>query len=490
MLARSFISYQRKRFIRAFSTGLKEYDICIIGGGPGGYVAAIKASQLGFKTVCIEKRGSLGGTCLNVGCIPSKALLNSSHKYEEAKLHFADYGVMVDNVRFDLPKMMKQKDEAVKGLTQGIEYLFKKNKVDYIKGWGKFETNETIAIDLNEGGTQQIKSKHTIIATGSEPSPLPGGALEIDENRVVSSTGALKLPEVPKKMILIGGGVIGLEMGSVYSRLGTEVTVVEFMDRIMPGFDKEISKTFTAILKKRGFKFMFGTKVIGGDVKADSVTLKLESVDGKKLEDLTADYVLVATGRRPYTSGLGLEKIGIKTDKMGRIDVDDHLATSVSNVYAIGDVIKGPMLAHKAEEEGIAIVESLKGLGGHVNYAAIPGVVYTHPEIATVGKTEEELIAAGIKYKVGRFPFSANSRARTNNEPEGLVKILADAETDKILGAHIIGNSAGEIIAEAVIGMEYGASSEDLARTCHAHPTLSEAFKEACMSTYDKPIHA
>lgn len=490
MLARSFISYQRKRFIRAFSTGLKEYDVCVIGGGPGGYVAAIKASQLGFKTVCIEKRGSLGGTCLNVGCIPSKALLNSSHKYEEAKLHFADYGIMVDNVKFDLPKMMKQKDEAVKGLTQGIEYLFKKNKVDYIKGWGKFETNETIAIDLNEGGTQQIKSKHTIIATGSEPSPLPGGALAIDENRVVSSTGALKLPEVPKKMILIGGGVIGLEMGSVYSRLGTEVTVVEFMDRIMPGFDKEISKTFTSILKKRGFKFMFGTKVIGGDVKADSVTLKLESVDGKKLEDLTADYVLVATGRKPYTSGLNLEKIGITTDKLGRIDVNDHLATSVGNVYAIGDVIKGPMLAHKAEEEGIAIVESLKGLGGHVNYDAIPGVVYTHPEIATVGKTEEELIAAGIKYKVGRFPFSANSRARTNNEPEGLVKILADAETDKILGAHIIGNSAGEIIAEAVIAMEYGASSEDIARTCHAHPTLSEAFKEACMGTYDKAIHA
>jgi dihydrolipoamide dehydrogenase len=490
MLARSFISYQRNKFRRAFSTALKEYDLCIIGGGPGGYVAAIKASQLGMKTVCIEKRGSLGGTCLNTGCIPSKALLNSSHKYEEAKLHFADYGVMVDNVRYDLPKMMAQKDEAVKGLTQGIEYLFKKNKVDYIKGWGKFETNEIIGIDLNEGGTQQIKVKNTIIATGSEPSPMPGGTLVVDENRVISSTGALKLPEVPKKMILIGGGVIGLEMGSVYSRLGSEVTVVEFMDRILPSFDREISKTFTSILKKRGFKFMFGTKVVGGDVREDGVTLQLERTDGKKVEDITGEYVLVATGRRPFTEGLGLEKLGITMDKQGRIDVDEHLATAVKNIYAIGDVIKGPMLAHKAEEEGFAIVESLAGLGGHVNYDAIPGVVYTHPEIAVVGKTEEELIAAGIKYKAGKFPFSANSRARTNNEPEGFVKILADAVTDKILGAHIIGNSAGEIIAEAVIAIEYGASSEDLARTCHAHPTLSEAFKEACMSTYDKPIHA
>jgi dihydrolipoamide dehydrogenase len=490
MLARSFISYQRSKFTRSFSTALKEYDLCIIGGGPGGYVAAIKASQLGMKTVCIEKRGSLGGTCLNTGCIPSKALLNSSHKYEDAKLHFADYGVMVDNVRYDLPKMMKQKDEAVKGLTQGIEYLFKKNKVDYIKGWGKFETNEIIGIDLNEGGTQQIKVKNTIIATGSEPTPMPGGALVVDEKRVVSSTGALKLPEVPKKMILIGGGVIGLELGSVYSRLGSEVTVVEFMDRILPSFDRDVSKTFTAILKKRGFKFMFGTKVVAGDVREDGVTLKLERTDGKKVEDITGEYVLVATGRRPFTEGLGLEKLGITMDKQGRIDVDEHLATTVKNIYAIGDVIKGPMLAHKAEEEGFAIVESLAGLGGHVNYDAIPGVVYTHPEIAVVGKTEEELIAAGIKYKAGKFPFSANSRARTNNEPEGFVKILADAVTDKILGAHIIGTSAGEIIAEAVIAIEYGASSEDLARTCHAHPTLSEAFKEACMSTYDKPIHA
>lgn len=467
-----------------------EYDIAIIGAGPGGYVSAIKAAQLGFKTVCIEKRGSLGGTCLNVGCIPSKALLNSSHKYEDAKLHFADYGVICDNVRFDLDKMMKQKDTAVKGLTQGIEYLFKKNKVDYIKGWGRFEDNNTIAIDLTEGGIEKIKVKNSIIATGSEPSPFPGGALTIDEDRVVSSTGALKLKEVPKKMILIGGGVIGLEMGSVYSRLGSEVTVVEFMDRIMPTFDKEISRTFTQILKKRGFKFMFKTKVTGGTVRKDGVSLQVESVDGKKLEDLDAEIVLVATGRIPYTQGLGLDKVGIETDKSGRIEVDDHLKTSVDNIFAIGDVIKGPMLAHKAEEEGIAIVESLKGMGGHVNYDTIPGVVYTHPEIATVGKTEEELKEAGIEYNVGKFPFSANSRAKTNGEPEGLVKILADKHTDKILGCHIIGTSAGEMIAEAVIGMEYGAASEDLARTCHAHPTLSEAFKEACMDTYSKPIHA
>lgn len=489
MLTRTYISYHRKRFLRAFCSSTKEYDIAVIGGGPGGYVAAIKAAQLGFKTACIEKRGSLGGTCLNVGCIPSKALLNSSHKYEEASQHFSSWGIMVDNVRFDLGKMMKQKDEAVKGLTGGIEYLFKKNKVDYIKGWGKFEDANTISVDLNDGNKQKIKAKNTIIATGSEPSALPGGALKIDEKRVVSSTGALELKEVPKRMVVIGGGVIGLEMGSVYSRLGSEVIVVEFMDRIMPAFDKEISKTFTQLLKKRGFNFHFQTKVVGGDVKENGVTLKLESADGKKLDDIEADIVLISTGRRPYTDGLGLDKLGIQTDRFGRIEVDDHLHTKVSNVYAIGDVIRGPMLAHKAEEEGIAIVETLKGLGGHVNYDAIPSVVYTYPEIAFVGKTEEELKEAGVQYKVGKFPFSANSRARTNNEPEGIVKILADKETDKLLGIHIIGSNAGEMIAEAVVGMEYGASAEDLGRTCHAHPTLSEAFKEACMATYDKPIH-
>jgi dihydrolipoamide dehydrogenase len=489
MLTKTFISYNKKRLVRLFSTTMKEYDIAIIGGGPGGYVSAIKAAQLGFKTVCIEKRGSLGGTCLNVGCIPSKALLNSSHKYEEAKLHFKDYGINIEKISFDLNQMMKQKSDAVTGLTTGIEYLFKKNKVDYIKGWGKFEDASTLSIDLNAGGTEKIKVKNTIIATGSEPSPLPGGGLAIDENRVVSSTGALSLKEVPKKLALIGGGVIGLEMGSVYSRLGSQVTVIEFMDKIMSGFDHEITRTFTTLLKKRGFNFHFKTKVLGGTVKSNGVILKMESVDGKAMPDEEYDYVLVATGRRPFTQGLGLEKVGIELDNRGRIPVNDHLATSTPNIYAIGDVIRGPMLAHKAEEEGIAIVETLKGLGGHVNYNCIPGVVYTHPEIATVGKTEEELKEQGIKYNVGKFPFSANSRARTNNEPEGMVKVLADKETDQILGVHIIGNNAGEMIAEAVIGMEYGAASEDLARTCHAHPTLSEAFKEACMSTYDKAIH-
>jgi dihydrolipoamide dehydrogenase len=453
-------------------------------------VSAIKAAQLGFKTVCIEGRGALGGTCLNVGCIPSKALLNSSQKYEDAKLHLADYGVNVENVSFDLNKMMSQKQEAVTGLTTGIEYLFKKNKVDYIKGWGRFEDKNTITVDMADGKTESITVKNTIIATGSEPSELPGGALKIDENRVLSSTGALKMKEVPKKMALIGGGVIGLEMGSVYSRLGSEVTVIEFMDRIMPTFDREISRSFTQMLKKRGFKFNFKTKVIGGTVKEDGVTLNLETVDGKKLDDADYDYVLVATGRRPFTKGLGLEKVGIQVDERGMIPVDDHLATIVPHIYAIGDVIRGPMLAHKAEEEGIAIVETLKGLGGHVNYNCIPGVVYTHPEIASVGKTEEELKEAGVKYNAGKFPMSANSRARTNNETDGFVKVLSDKETDQILGVHIIGNNAGEMIAEAVIGMEYGASSEDLARTCHAHPTLSEAFKEACMATYDKPIHS
>jgi len=489
MLARSFIRYQKRTLARAFSTSSKEYDVTVIGGGPGGYVAAIKAAQLGFKTAIVEKRGSLGGTCLNVGCIPSKALLNSSHKYEEAKEHFAEYGVYADNIRFDLKKMMAQKDEAVKGLTQGIEFLMRKNKVDYYKGWGKFTDSNTISIDLNEGGTSAIQSKNTIIATGSEPSPLPGNAIEIDEDRVISSTGALSLKEVPKRMVLIGGGVIGLEMGSVYSRLGSEVVVVEFMDRIMPTFDKEISRTFTNILKKRGFKFMFNTKVVGGTVKEDGVSLEIEGVKGNKLDNLDADYVLVATGRRPFTEGLGLENIGVETDNLGRIVVNDHLATKVNNVFAIGDVIRGPMLAHKAEEEGIAIVETLKGLGGHVNYDAIPGVVYTHPEIATVGKTEEELKEEGVRYNVGKFPFSANSRARTNKEPDGLVKVLACKDTDKLLGVHMIGSNAGELIAETVVGIEYGASSEDLARTCHAHPTLSEAVKEAMMDAHDKPIH-
>ncbi|CAI2367013.1 unnamed protein product [Moneuplotes crassus] len=489
MLTRSLISGQRKYFIRVFSTSNKQYDLTVIGGGPGGYVAAIKAAQLGLKTAIVEKRGSLGGTCLNVGCIPSKALLNSSHKYEDMKENFDTYGVYADNVRFDLGKMMKQKDAAVRSLTRGIEFLMNKNKVDYYKGWGKFADSTTISIDLNNGKTKSIRSKNTIIATGSEPSPFPGGKLSIDENRVISSTGALSLKEVPKKMILVGGGVIGLEMGSVYSRLGTEVVVVEFMDRIMPNFDKEISSTFTNILKRRGFKFMFNTKVVGGSLKKNGAALQIETVDGDKLDDLEADYVLVATGRRPYTEGLGLENIGVTPDVFGRIEVDDKFTTNAPNIYAIGDVIRGPMLAHKAEEEGVCVVENLKGLNGHVNYDAIPGVVYTHPEIATVGKTEEELQEAKVKYSVGKFPFSANSRARTNNEADGFVKVLTEKDTDKLLGVHMIGSNAGELIAEAVIGIEYGATSEDISRSCHAHPTLSEAMKEAMMAAHFKAVH-
>lgn len=476
------------RYARYFSS-TPEYDVAVIGGGPGGYVAAIKAAQLGLKTVCVEGRGSLGGTCLNVGCIPSKALLNATTKLHEAQHSFKDFGLNVGEVTVDWKQMQTSKNNTVKGLTQGIEGLFKKNKVDYVKGWGSFKTATDINVNLVDGGKQELKAKNVIIATGSEPSPLPGNVIPIDEKRVITSTGALSLENIPKSMIVIGGGVIGLEMGSVYSRLGAEVTVVEFQDKILGPMDGELSKKFLQILKKQGFKFELGTKVVGGDVSANSVTVHMEGTDGKKKDSLTADVVLVSTGRRPYTHNLGLENIGIETDKFGRIPINDHLQTSVKNVYAIGDVVAGPMLAHKSEEEGIAAVEIIKGLGGHVNYDAIPGVVYTHPEIASVGKTEEELKEAGTKYNKGFFPMMANSRARTNLDTEGFIKILTDKETDKILGIHIISTNAGEAIAEGVLGMEYGAAAEDIARTCHAHPTLSEAFKEACMDAYDKPIH-
>ncbi len=472
---------------RAFAA--KEYDLAIIGGGPGGYVAAIKAGQLGLKTVCIEKRGKLGGTCLNVGCIPSKALLNCSHKYHDAKHEFKKYGINVKDVNFDLPTIMKQKMKAVDGLTGGIEFLFKKNKVDYIKGWGKFASANEIDIDLNDGGKEQVKVKNVIIATGSEPSPLPGNVIPIDEKKVVSSTGALSLTSVPKELVVVGGGVIGLELGSVWGRLGAKVTVVEFMDSICPTMDKEITKEFQKLLKKQGFNFMLSTKVIGGKVTANGVSVDIEAAKGGDKKTLNADIVLVSTGRRPYTEGLQLEKAGLKADERGMVDTDAHLRTSVPHIYAIGDVIKGPMLAHKAEEEGIAAVETIAGLGGHVNYDAIPGVIYTHPEVATVGLTEEELKASGVAYAKGIFPFMGNSRARTNDDSAGMVKILTDKATDKILGIHLLGPNVGEMIAEGVLGMEYGASAEDIARTCHAHPTLSEAFKEACMDAYDKPIH-
>jgi len=476
--------------VRSFSAA-KEQDLVVIGGGPGGYVAAIKAGQLGLSVTCIERRGALGGTCLNVGCIPSKALLNSSHHYHIATHQFKQMGIKVDGISLDLPTMMKQKEQAVSGLTKGIEYLFKKNNVTYVKGHGKITgPNEVQAVKPEDGSElERIKAKNILIATGSEVMPLPG--IQIDEEKIVSSTGALSLKSVPKRLLLIGGGVIGLEMGSVWSRLGSQVDVVEFLPHICAGADAEIAKEFKKILEKQGLNFHMKTKVTSAKVQPNgTVKCVLEPADGGKPTEMEADVVLVAIGRRPFTANLGLESVGIQADKRGRIEVNQQFQTKVPSIRAIGDVIAGPMLAHKAEEEGIAAVEHIVSGHGHVNYSAIPSVIYTHPEVAWVGATEEELKQKGIEYKAGRFPFKANSRARTVDDAEGFVKFLSDAKTDQILGCHIIGPGAGELIQETVLGIEYGASTEDIARTCHAHPTMSEAVKEAALATFSKPIHS
>ncbi|KAF9897519.1 dihydrolipoamide dehydrogenase precursor [Lobosporangium transversale] len=473
---------------RLYSTSSEELDLVVIGGGPGGYVAAIKAAQLGLKTACVEKRGALGGTCLNVGCIPSKAMLNNSHIYHQTQHDLKSRGIDVGSVSLNLPVMLKAKTTAVTGLTKGIEGLFKKNKVAYHKGTGKFLSANEVEVTGLDGNVSTLKAKNILIATGSVPSPFPG--IEVDEKQIVTSTGALDLQEVPKKMVVIGAGVIGLELGSVWQRLGAEVTVVEYLDAIGAGMDSDMAKAFHRTLSKQGFKFKMSTKVLGTEKLSDGrVGVKVEPAKGGNPETLEADVVLVSIGRKPYTEGLGLENVGIQVDERGRVPIDSEFRTSVPNIRCIGDVTYGAMLAHKAEEEGIAAVEYINGGHGHVNYDVIPSVIYTHPEVAWCGKTEDQLKKDGVAYNVGTFPFAANSRARTNADAEGMVKMISDKETDRILGIHIMGPNAGEMIAEGVLAMEYGASSEDVARTCHAHPTLSEAFKEAAMAAYAKPIH-
>lgn len=463
------------------------YDLVVIGGGPGGYVAAIRAAQLGFKTACVEKRGSLGGTCLNVGCIPSKALLHSSERFAEAKGHLAEHGIKFTGVELDLPTMMARKDKVVGDLTTGIEFLFKKNKIDYVLGTGSIPKAGEVKVALNDGGEQSLSAKNILIATGSETTPLPG--LEIDEQRVVTSTGAIALSEVPGHLVVVGAGVIGLELGSVWSRLGAKVTVIEFLDRILPGMDNEIAKQSQRILTKQGLKFKLGTKVTGAETGGKGVALTAESVKKGTSETIDCDVVLVSIGRRPYTEGLGLEALDVKMDNRGFIQVDEHFQTSVPGIYAIGDCVPGPMLAHKAEEDGVVAVEVMAGQSGHVDYNLVPGVVYTWPEIAAVGKTEEQLKEAGTEYRVGKFPFTANSRGRAQGDTDGVVKILADKASDKVLGVHIVGPLAGDILAEAVIAMEFGATAEDIARTVHSHPGMGEAVKEAALAVDGRPIH-
>ncbi len=464
-----------------------QFDLIVIGAGPGGYVCAIRAAQLGMKVACVEKRETLGGTCLNVGCIPSKALLQASEKFEEASHGLGAFGVKVGKVELDLKALMAHKDKTVKSNVDGVAYLFKKNKVEWVKGAAKVTGAGKVSVALNAGGTQDLTAKNIVIATGSEVASLP--SLPIDEKRIVSSTGALALPEVPKSMVLVGGGVIGLEMGSVWQRLGAKVTVVEFLDRIMPGMDGEVSKQMQRILQKQGMAFELSTKVTAAKVTAKGVTLTVEPAAGGEAKTIETDIVLVAVGRRPFTDALGLKDAGVALDEKGRVAIDGHFQTNVPGIYAIGDVVVGPMLAHKAEDEGMAVAEILAGQHGHVNYDAIPSVVYTWPECASVGKTEEQLKAEGVAYKVGKFPFTANGRARAMNSTDGFVKILADATTDRILGAHMVGPVVGEMIAEITLAIEFGGSAEDVARTCHPHPTLTEAVREAALAVDGRPIH-
>jgi dihydrolipoamide dehydrogenase len=459
-----------------------DFDVLVIGSGPGGYVAAIRAAQLGLKTACAESRETLGGTCLNVGCIPSKALLHASELFEEAAHGtLAKWGVKTNGVEVDLDAMHGSRKEAVKGLTQGIEFLFKKNKVEWLKGLATFQSADTVKV-----GDRTVRAKNIVIATGSSVTPLPG--IEIDQERIVDSTGALELPQVPKRMVVIGGGVIGLELGSVWRRLGAQVTVVEFLDQILPGFDGDVRKEANKIFKKQGFEFKLSTKVTKAERKGDTVTLTVEPAKGGASETLDADVVLVSIGRRPNTEGLGIDKAGLQTNNRGQIETDHDFRTKVPGVWAIGDVIPGPMLAHKAEDEGIAVAENIAGQTGIVNHAVIPSVVYTMPEIAGVGLTEEDAKAEG-EVKIGKFPMLANSRAKTNREPDGFVKVVADAKTDRVLGVWMVASVAGTMIAQAAQAMEFGATSEDIAYTCHAHPTHNEALKEAAMAVTGKPIH-
>ncbi|MCO6386722.1 dihydrolipoyl dehydrogenase [Aliihoeflea sp. 40Bstr573] len=465
------------------------YDVVVIGAGPGGYVCAIKAAQLGLKVGLVEKRATPGGTCINIGCIPSKALLHASEKFAEAGHSFAALGIDVGKPKLDLDKMLGHRQATVDANVKGLEFLIKKNKIDWLRGTGKVLGEGKLSVTGDDGAEKEIEAKNIVIATGSDIAGIPGVDVKFDEKIIVSSTGALALEKVPGSLVVVGGGVIGLELGSVWSRLGAKVTVVEYLDTILGGMDGEVAKQFQKLLAKQGLEFKLGAKVTGVEKGGDGAKVTFEPVKGGDAETLDADVVLVATGRRPYVDGLGLEAAGVTLDERGRVAVDDHFRTSIPGIYAIGDVVRGPMLAHKGEDEGVAVAEIIAGQAGHVNYDVIPSVVYTSPEVASVGKTEEELKKAGIAYKAGKFPFSANGRARAMQQTDGFVKVLADEASDRVLGVHIVGFGAGEMIHEAAVLMEFGGSSEDLARTCHAHPTMSEAVKEAALATFFKPIH-